>query len=261
MIPLTRSITVRLATLASVVTACGGTSRFKKHHKVSLMTLLALVLLVAVACGTAATPTPLAPTATPTAAPLPPLAVVTPTAPPLPVAAATSTPAAPVDPITAGGVINLSGKELHMIDPNNGNFYLGNLRMVGNVWSTLIRVNPQDRVTIEGDLAESWTASPDGMEYSFKIRPDVVDHEGDPYTVDDAQYQMFRYVERPNGVPTQKQTCIRTFVKPIEEGGAEVTGQDELTIRLQAPRAAFLPCLSGAFSAFVKGGAKLYHLG
>jgi len=40
---------------------------------------------------------------------------------------------------------------------------------------------------------------------------------------------MFRYVERPNGVPTQKQTCLRTFVKPIEEGGAEVTGADELT--------------------------------
>ena len=138
-----------------------------------------------------------------------------------------------------------------MIDPNNGNFYLGNLRMVGNVWSTLIRVNPQDRVTIEGDLAESWTASPDGTEYSFELRTGVVDHEGNPYTVDDAQYQMFRYVERPNGVPTQKQTCIRTYVKPIEEGGAEVTGPDELTIRLHAPRAAFLPCLSGAFSAFV----------
>ena len=251
MIPLTRSITVCLATLALVVTACGGTSRFIKHSKVFLVAPLVLLLLVAVACGAAATPTPLAPTATPTAAPLPPLAVVTPTKPAVPVAAATSTPAVPEDPITAGGVINLSGKELHMIDPNNGNFYLGNLRMVGNVWSTLIRVNPQDRVTIEGDLAESWTASPDGMEYSFKIRPGVVDHEGDPYTVDDAQYQMFRYVERPNGVPTQKQTCIRTFVKPIEEGGAEVTGQDELTIRLQAPRAAFLPCLSSAFSAFL----------
>ena len=105
-----------------------------------------------------------------------------------------------------------------VIDPNNGNFYLGNLRMVGNVWSTLLRVNPQDRVTIEGDLAESWTASPDGTECSFKIRQGVVDHEGNPYTVDDAQYQMFRFVERPNGVPTQKLTCIRNFVKPIEEG-------------------------------------------
>ena len=239
MTPLIRSITVCLATLALMVTASGRSSRFRKRPKVLLHFPLALLLLAAIACGASATPThtstPLAPIAAPTVTPLPPLAVVTPTKPAVPVAGATSTPAAPEDPVTAGGVINLSGKELHMIDPNNGNFYLGNLRMVGNVWSTLIRVNPQDRVTIEGDLAESWTASPDGTEYSFKIRPGVVDHEGNPYTVDDAQYQMFRYVERPNGVPTQKQTCIRTYVKPIEEGGAEVTGPDELTIRLHAP--------------------------
>jgi len=62
---------------------------------------------------------------------------------------------------------------------------------------------------------------------------------------------MLRYVERPNDVPTQKVTCINTFVKPIEEGGVEVTGTDELTVRLQAPRAAFLPCLSSAFGAFL----------
>ena len=61
---------------------------------------------------------------------------------------------------------------------SDGQFDWGNLGMIGNVWSTLIRVSPQDRVTIEGDLAESWTTSPDGMEYSFKIRSDVVDPRG-----------------------------------------------------------------------------------
>ena len=251
MIPLTRSITVCLATLALVVTACGGTSRFIKHPKVFLVAPLVLLLLVAVACGAAATPTPLAPTATPTAAPLRPLSVGTPTQPAAPVAAATSTPAVPEDAITRGGVINLSMSTFRRIDPGDGQFDWGNLGMIGNVWSTLIRVSPQDRVTIEGDLAESWTTSPDGMEYSFKIRSDVVDHEGNPYTVDDAYYQMFRYVERPISLTVRHLGCLRTFVKPIEEGGAEVTGADELTIRLKAPRGAFLPCLSSAFSAFL----------
>ena len=83
----------------------------------------------------------------------------------------------------------------------------------------------RDSATIEGDLAESWTASPDGMEYSFKILPGVVDHEGNPFTADDAYYQMFRYVERPNDVPTQKQTCLRTFGKPIKEGALRLPGR------------------------------------
>jgi len=187
MTPFRRTVTVLPATLALVLTACGGASRLIKGPK-DLLTLLVLLLLVTVACGAAATPTPPAPAATPTAAPLPPLSVSTPTQPAALAVAATSTPAVRRAAITSGGVINLSGMKLHMIDPNNGNFYLGNLRMVGNVWSTLIRVSPEDRVTIEGDLAESWTVSPDGMEYSFKIRPGVVDHEGNPYTVDDAYY-------------------------------------------------------------------------
>lgn len=242
---------VLLTVLARATTAWGRASRLLRDPKVVLLTSLVLLLLVAAACGAAATPTTLRTAATPTGVPLPPLSVATPSQLAAPVAASTFTPTVPQTAITLGGVINLSGIKLDEIDPNNGNFYLGNLRMVGNVWSTLIRVNPQDRATIEGDLAESWTASPDGMEYSFKILPGVVDHEGNPFTVDDAYYQMFRYVERPNDVPTQKQTCLRTFVKPIKEGGAEVTGADELTIRLKSPRGAFLPCLSGPFTAFL----------
>ena len=151
---------VLFVVLARATTASGRASRLLRDLKVVLLTPLVLLLLVAVACGAAATPTEV---------PLPPPSVATPSQLAAPVAASTFTPTVPQTAITLGGVINLSGIKLDEIDPNNGNFYLGNLRMVGNVWSTLIRVNPQDRATIEGDLAESWTASPDGMEYSFKI--------------------------------------------------------------------------------------------
>ena len=48
-----------------------------------------------------------------------------------------------------------------------------------SVYEGLVRYKP-DSPAIEGALAESWTVSPDGKTYTFKLRPNVKFHDGTP---------------------------------------------------------------------------------
>jgi peptide/nickel transport system substrate-binding protein len=42
-------------------------------------------------------------------------------------------------------------------------------------------------------LAESWTESPDGLVYEFKLRPNLKFHNGDPFTAEDVKFSFHRY--------------------------------------------------------------------
>src|SRR5512144_458870 len=42
-------------------------------------------------------------------------------------------------------------------------------------------------------LAESWTASPDGLSYEFVLRKGATFHNGDPVTADDVKFSFERY--------------------------------------------------------------------
>jgi peptide/nickel transport system substrate-binding protein len=42
-------------------------------------------------------------------------------------------------------------------------------------------------------LAESWTESPDGLVYEFKLREGLKFHNGDPFTADDVKFSFQRY--------------------------------------------------------------------
>jgi peptide/nickel transport system substrate-binding protein len=42
-------------------------------------------------------------------------------------------------------------------------------------------------------LAESWTESPDGLVYEFKLREGLTFHNGDRFTADDVQFSFLRY--------------------------------------------------------------------
>jgi peptide/nickel transport system substrate-binding protein len=42
-------------------------------------------------------------------------------------------------------------------------------------------------------LAESWTESPDGLVYDFKLRESVTFHNGAPFTAEDVQFSFLRY--------------------------------------------------------------------
>ena len=63
------------------------------------------------------------------------------------------------------------------------------------VFNGLTRYTP--RRGIEGDLAQSWSVSPDGKVYTFQLRRDVKWHDGAPFTAEDVLYTLAQ-VQNPD---------------------------------------------------------------
>ena len=150
---------------------------------------LGLSLLLVLACGSsdepAAPAAPAAPTATPTAPSVAP-AFILPTATPVPAAPLpgvtavakpkpTSTPTpvpAPGEKPLYGGVTNLPMTGANRWDPLHGNqgFGWGTIANIGNLFGQYIRADLTDRLTLEGDLAESWEIKDGGKTWVLKTK-------------------------------------------------------------------------------------------
>src|SRR5438309_10559134 len=54
-------------------------------------------------------------------------------------------------------------------------------------------VRPLPGQKMGNSLAESWTESPDGLTYEFKLRRGLKFHNGDPVTAEDVKFSFERY--------------------------------------------------------------------
>jgi len=66
--------------------------------------------------------------------------------------------------------------------------------ILGNVCTPLVDYDPKDVSHIIPAAAESWSASPDGLTLTFKLRPDLKFPDGRPATAVDAAWSMQRAV-------------------------------------------------------------------
>ena len=62
------------------------------------------------------------------------------------------------------------------------------------VYDSLLRYEPEDVTKIIGGTAQSWSATEDGKEYTFKIRPGLKFESGGPVTAGDIAWSMQRGV-------------------------------------------------------------------
>src|SRR5579872_6120474 len=102
-----------------------------------------------------------------------------------------------------------------------------------NCYRRLIRPNLDDATKIEGDLAQSWTVSPDGLTFTFKLRRDAKFESGNPVTANDAAFSLQRVVKlnkTPGFIvtqfgfnPTNAETAIRAL--------------DDYTLEMKLPQA------------------------
>ena len=65
--------------------------------------------------------------------------------------------------------------------------------IVGLVFNGLLKYN--ERLEIVGDLAESWTVSPDGLVLTFVLRPNARWHDGAPVTAADVQFTYQKLID------------------------------------------------------------------
>ena len=75
-------------------------------------------------------------------------------------------------------------------------------------YSLLVKFDQDRYPQVKGDLAESWQVAPDGLTYTFKLRPNVVFHDGTPLTSVDVKASFDRLMAPPPGVVSASQALF-----------------------------------------------------
>jgi peptide/nickel transport system substrate-binding protein len=120
-----------------------------------------------------------------------------------------------------------------------------------NCYRRLIRPNLDDATKIEGDLAESWKVSPDGLTFTFTLRHDAKFASGNPVTAKDAVFSLHRVVKlnkTPGFIVTQ-------FGFNPDNVESMIRALDDYTLEMKLPQAQatsfVLYCLSANVGSVV----------
>jgi peptide/nickel transport system substrate-binding protein len=108
------------------------------------------------------------------------------------------------------------------------------LHRVAPHYSTLVRIDQARYPQAAPDAAESWTISPDGLVYTFRLRDGIRFHDGSTLTSADVKASYERLRNPPQGVISARQQHFRDI--------AAIETPDERTVlfRLARPNAAML---------------------
>jgi len=88
---------------------------------------------------------------------------------------------------------------------------LGGLFVHQNVYQPLVTLG-YDGQTIVPQLASSWTVSPDGLTYTFHLRPGLNWQDGTPFTADDVKFTMDTTLSLPSWAVAYLASVNRTTV-------------------------------------------------
>lgn len=116
---------------------------------------------------------------------------------------------------------------------------------IGLLYGGLVRLSPE--VQIVGDLADSWTMSPDGLVYTFTLHSDLTFQDGSPLTAEDVKYSWERVADPATDSPTGRTYLgdIKGFADRLEGKADEVSGivvidENTLQVTLESPVQYFL---------------------
>lgn len=127
----------------------------------------------------------------------------------------------------------------------------------GTLFSGLVRLNPQ--LSIEADLAESYTISPDGLIYTFTLRPGLKFSDGSPLDAQAVADSLDRALD-----PETESSTARTYLGDIlgakerldgdadTVSGIRVVDERTLELTLDGPKPYFLAKLTYPSSFVVK---------
>lgn len=218
--------------------------RLRAFTRAFLLGLAGVALLLTSCAPVPAAPVapaaPPAPAQAAASAPAPGVARPTPTLPPLP---ATSVPpnsqpalsptrAVPSEQPKSGGRLNLmSSANPPSLDAQQ-EVSINTYVVTGPVYNHLVRFDLDTGTRITPELAETWTVSPDGKIYTFKIRRGVKFHNGDAFTSDDVLFNLQRLIDPPKGINSLNAALLKPALDRIEKVDSET-----VALRLKYPLA------------------------
>ena len=121
--------------------------------------------------------------------------------------------------------------------------------VASNVFRGLVAMDPETLRVVPA-VATSWTVSPDGLVYTFHLRPDARFQNGRTVTAEDAAWSFRRLLHKDTHSPR------RWLLEPVagalafaegraaDVAGIAVSAPDTLTLRLERPFAPFLGMLT-----------------
>ncbi len=108
------------------------------------------------------------------------------------------------------------------LDPGETESAITPFMVLYSLHDAMVKLMPTGMVP---SLAESWTASPDGLRYDFMLRNGVKSHNGDPVTAEDVKFSFERYkgggakLLKSKVKEIQKLLHDRVIYAPIWENG------------------------------------------
>jgi peptide/nickel transport system substrate-binding protein len=147
--------------------------------------------------------------------------------------AASAAIAAEPQPKRGGTLVFAVDSELGNYDCH-ANISFAFLHPVAPHYSTLLKFDIANYPQVTGDLAESWTVAPDKRSYTFKLRRNVLFHDGTPLTSADVKASYERIAKPPQGVTSPRQVDYASIA------GIDTPDAHTVTFRLQWPEAAML---------------------
>src|SRR5579884_3778094 len=110
-----------------------------------------------------------------------------------------------------------------------------------NIYDQLVRVS-NDGTAIEPGLAEQWEISPDGLTYTFHLRPGVVFSDGTPLAASDVKYSINRAATTQQSIWTFTLTALKAIATPDDR---------TVVLTLKEPWAPFLSDLAMFSSSII----------
>ena len=91
----------------------------------------------------------------------------------------------------------------------------------GNVYEALFQLT--DAGTVEPKLVDSYTSSEDGLTYTFKLKPGVTFHSGDPLTAADVKYSIERVTAEASKSSRKKSLSTITGIETPDDQTVVIT--------------------------------------
>ena len=149
-----------------------------------------------------------------------------------------------------GGILNFAVVSSPPSNDCHAETTFGMVHPLAPHYSLLLKIDASNYPSVAGDLAESWSATPDGMVYTFKLHKGVKFHDGSPLTSADVKATYERIIRPPAGVISVRRSYYEEF------GAIETPDEHTVVFKMKAPVAGVLELLASPFNC-VYSAAKL----
>ena len=128
--------------------------------------------------------------------------------------------------------------------------------IMATVFDSLVRYKP-GTVEVEPGLAERWDIAPDGLKYTFHLRPGVTFHDGTKLDADSFVQTIARQLDPSSPIYIRNTGPVQSYIDftygPV--AGYRAVGENAVEFTLKEPSAAFLSSLAMVWNGVVSPAA------